>query len=106
MVKNLPNTLYLTAIKKQFIDNFDYLKKTKGFNQLTEPQAKKIENELTIEELGDALKRMKNGKSPGIDGFPCEFFKVFWLKLKHFIMRFINNTFTKGQMSTSLRLHV
>ena len=33
--------------------------------------------EMMIEELGEALKNSKNNKSPGIDGFPYEFFKVF-----------------------------
>ena len=35
-------------------------------------------------ELGADLKKMKNNKSPGIDGLSSEFFKVFWGKLKHF----------------------
>ena len=36
-----------------------------------------IEGELTLEEIGIALKNMKNEKSPGLDGFTSEFFKFF-----------------------------
>ena len=46
---------------------------------------------------------MKNGKTPGIDGFPAEFFKVFWGKLKYFILRSALLTFKNGIMSYSLR---
>ena len=54
-------------------------------NKLTSEQSKTLEGEITLSELGHALKCMKNGKTPGIDGFPAEFFKVFWPKLKYFI---------------------
>ena len=42
---------------------------------------------MTIEEISTSLKAMKNQKCPGIDGFPAEFFKVFWTKLKFFVLR-------------------
>ena len=45
-------------------------------------EAMGLEHELSVEEIGQALKQMKNGKSPGIDGYPAEFFKIFWRKLK------------------------
>ena len=85
------------------VDNLDHLTNIKGFKKLPDLEAKQIEKDVTIEELGDALRKMSNGKSPDIDGFPCQFFKVFWLKLKYFVMRSVNNTFTKGEMSTSLK---
>ena len=46
---------------------------------------------------------MKHDKSPGIDGFSSEFFKLFWYKLKHFILRALNNAFDIGELSLSLR---
>ena len=46
---------------------------------------------------------MKHGKTPGIDGFPAEFFKVFWPYLKHIIMRTINTSFENGELPLSLR---
>ena len=39
---------------------------------------------ITATELGNSLNKMKNDKSPGIDGFTAEFFKAFWKKLKFF----------------------
>ena len=51
------------------MDNRDYLTNIKGFKKLTDLEAKQIEKDLTIEELDDALRKISNGKSPGIDGF-------------------------------------
>ena len=45
--------------------------------QLNEQEAKKLEGEITFAELGNALKNMKNNKTPGMDGFTVEFFKFF-----------------------------
>ena len=46
---------------------------------------------------------MKNNKTPVVDGFPCEFFKVFWLKLKFLISRVLNYSYFEGKLSISLR---
>ena len=56
-----------------------------------------------MDELGYTLKNMKNNKTPGIDGFPAEFLKIFWCKLKTIITRALNHCFQKGQLSISLR---
>ena len=46
---------------------------------------------------------MKNNKSPGIDGFTVEFFKVFWIDLKLFILNSLNEGFDKGKLSETQR---
>ena len=70
---------------------------------LSENDANSLEGYLTINEISKALKAMKNQKCPGIDGFPAEFFKVFWAKLKFFVLRSLNNGYNTGQLSISLR---
>lgn len=46
---------------------------------------------------------MKNGKSPGSDGFTVEFFKFFWKKIGYFIVRSLNDGFIKNKMSVTQR---
>ena len=75
----------------------------KRANKLSDHDSKTLEGLLTIEELGSALKSMKNKKSPGIDGFPAEFYKIFWVKLKFFVLRSLNSGFHTGEMSSTLR---
>ena len=74
-----------------------------GFKKLSNSDAEGLEGCLTIHEISNPLKAMKNQKCPGIDGFPAEFFKVFWAKLKFFVLRALNYGYTTGTLSISLR---
>ena len=47
-------------------------------------------NLLDVEEVSEELKLMKNNKTPGIDGIPADFLKVFWKQLKFFVTNVIN----------------
>ena len=60
-------------------------------------------HDLKTYEISQALKSMKNNKTPGIDGIPADFLKVFWYYLKYFIQRSLNCCFRKGKLSYSLR---
>ena len=46
----------------------------KEYPKIAEEEADNLEGEITAEEATYALKRMKNGKSPGSDGFTVDFF--------------------------------
>ena len=70
--------------------------------RLKHSESRSLEGYLKIEEISYALKNMKNNKSPGLDGFPCEFFKVFWGKLKFFVLRSLNYSFDKGILPLTL----
>ena len=84
------------------VDLHDMLKHIKT-RKLTSMQAKSLEGDLKLEELAKALKNMKNNKTPGIDGFPAEFFKVFWKALGIWILRALNCSFRKGTLSLTQR---
>ena len=71
--------------------------------KLSTTQAHSLEGKIQLEELNRALKNMKNNKTPGIDGFPSEFFKMFWSKLKFLILRVANYCYDKGKLSTTWR---
>ena len=47
------------------------------------------EQEISIEEIGKALKELKNGKSPGTDGFTPDFYKFFWSDIKYHVFNSI-----------------
>ena len=42
----------------------------------------KMEKGLTEGELLNIIKSLPNNKTPGEDGLPAEFYKVFWLDIK------------------------
>ena len=71
--------------------------------QLSEEQKESCEGPLTVDECLNALKTMKSGKSPGSDGFPSEFYKVFWADISMLLLKAINFAYEKGLLSISQR---
>ena len=58
---------------------------------------------LNIAELSDALRDMKNNKSPGLDGFTTNFYKFFWSDLKLALFESYVYSFNNGQISDGRR---
>ena len=68
-------------------------------NCLNEEQKNLCEGLVTLEECGKALYNMKNGKSPGCDGFTTEFCKFFWVNIKYLVVDSINYAHSTGKLS-------
>ena len=71
--------------------------------KLDAAQKKELEEDVSVDELGKALKQMKPNKTPGCDGLPCEFYKVFWLKLKDIMWQAIHKSKERGYLYRSAR---
>ena len=56
--------------------------------KLTKKESDDLEGYITFLEAQEALKDMKNNKSPGSDGFTCEFFKFFFKRPRSFSCTF------------------
>ena len=87
------------------LNGFNLNKHLKGINitKLNKIDAASLEGPLTTDELGHALRNMKHNKTPGIDGFPAEFLKMFSCKIKYLITRVLNNCYKTGILPISLR---
>ena len=74
---------YATLYKKDSKVNF----RTPTFpiNKLEKNEADLLEGEITQEEIALAIRQMKKDKSPGIDGLPADFYKVFYGRLKELL---------------------
>ena len=51
------------------------------------------DNQITVEELGIALKGMNNNKTPGEDGLSADFYKAFWGLLKQPMIEMLEESF-------------
>ena len=80
--------------------NLKNLFSTSQTKTLTNEHSDLMEGKLTIHELSMALKQTKNNKTPGIDGFPADFLKVFWRELRVWIQQALNNSYDKGTLSS------
>ena len=99
-------TFYDTLFKNHddCLNDYD-LKQTfeSEFSDMYKVQESSLGDPIRLEELALVLKKMKNGKCPGIDGISVDFLKVFWGKLKFYILNSINSSYEKGVLSVSLR---
>ena len=73
------------------------------FPQLGENDKETCDGEVTIEELGYALKQLSNNKSPGSDGFTPEFYKFFWNDLKEIFFETVQFIYENGILSIDQR---
>ena len=69
--------------------------------KLSLEEINKLEGEISDEEILSILKKMKNNKSPGSDGFSVEFFKFFYKDIIVFIRRAINEGYRLGKLSVT-----
>lgn len=58
---------------------------------------------MSLVELENALKRMENGKAPGIDGITTEFYKSFWVEIGPELLTVFNESRADGQLPRSCR---
>ena len=66
--------------------------------KLTEVAKSSLEGELNITECKEALDRMSNGKSPGVDGLTREFYQAFWNETAHLVLNSLNSAYEKREM--------
>ena len=74
--------------------------------KLDQHMKQSLEGPLTLDEITAAIQNMKNNKSPGLDGFTVEFFKVFWNYLKHVLLRSLNSAYFCNKMSYTQKLGI
>ena len=61
------------------------------------------ENKINESEVKDAINRAKNGKCPGIDGIPVEFYKKYKELLVPYMTKLFNNCMITGEFPWSWR---
>ena len=73
------------------------------FPKITTEQSRLLDQEITMFEISLALKELKGGKSPGVDGLPPEFYKVFWMRLKQMFYNLIQEIVRDKKLHLSAR---
>jgi hypothetical protein len=95
-------TLYTNRDNNDSLDELiNSLINTDSLNKLSETEKEVKEGLITYSELLASLKRAKNNKSPGMDGYTVEFYKFFWRDIGHFLLRSINEGYKNGCLSSS-----
>lgn len=62
-----------------------------------------MDKELTEEELLKVIKSLPNNKTPGEDGLPAEFYKLFWINIKSLLLASYRFSLQQGSLSITQR---
>lgn len=91
----LLKVLLKNLILKVFLNSLDTL--------IIDPElASKLNEPLTLEEIKSSLSLLQNGKCPGPDGFPTEFYKTFSDKLSPLLLNMFNKSYKSGILPQTL----
>ena len=102
--KNYYESLYTSITNNELCNEYDDIFFPENIQaKLTDDQKLSCEGELSATECFASLKRMEMGRSPGTDGLPAEFYKVFWNDVSTYLLASLNSSFSKGHLSISQR---
>lgn len=62
-----------------------------------------LDRAITVEEIEGALKTFANHKSPGLDGFPVEWYRLYAPSLLSRLLKVFNTSRQEGELPTSMR---
>jgi hypothetical protein len=65
--------------------------------QVTVEESERLIEEFSEKEIRDAIFQMKHNRAPGPDGFPTEFYQVFWSLIKDDLMAMFQD-FHRGNL--------
>ena len=102
-IKNFYEELFRNHDIEENLEKFDEIFSQLNLNKLTPKQTEQLDLPISESEIGETLKKMKNFKTAGIDGFGAEFYKVFWSRLKTIITNAFQHAYEMGRLSVTLR---
>ena len=86
--------------KINYVNFEEIIQEQESIPKLKEEQCNSLEGKISKDEVLSTLKRMKNGTSPGSDGFTVNFLKFFWNDISSLLARAINESFRKESLSS------
>ena len=72
---------------------------TENDTVLQEHEQKSCDGLLTKKECLEAIKSMESEKTPGTDGLPAEFYKMFWTDISTPLVNALNHAYETDQLS-------
>lgn len=84
----------------------DYLSKTNFQNVLSNEESYKCENEVTLIECENSVKKLKLNKSPGLDGLTAEFYQTFWNSIGSCLVDSYNESYQNGSLCESQNISI
>ena len=103
-------SMQILQVQKQFYDDLYKEDKDVKFDLDNKygvfvPQEIKLQQDTMLQQtdLEQAIKGMKNSKTPGSDGIPADFYKIFWNQIKHTFLGMVNQVYQDEILHESAR---
>ena len=93
--------LYSSKLKVDQSDSLHHCLGNSNIPRLSQEERLSCEGQITIEECVKALDTFDARKTPGNDGIPFEFYKIFWNSVGELMTEVFNHYFELGQRSNS-----
>lgn len=101
-IANFYKALYSSDnIPEQDVD--EYFSSIPNTKTLNDNEKDFCEKDISLCELTESVRNIKNNKSPGPDGLSPEFYKEFWEHIKQLYFNMIQETFEFGELPDSLK---
>ncbi|CAJ1062856.1 LINE-1 reverse transcriptase -like protein [Xyrichtys novacula] len=99
--KTFYSDLYTTRFPVDISDMMSFLGDLQ-FPILHVEKYETLEQPLSLKEIEDSILAMQNGKAPGPDGYPVEFYKIFSNKLAPLLSKMYTDSLGKGLLPQTL----
>ena len=93
--------LYSSKIVPHNIQDTSTFFRQENDTVLRDDEREACEGLLTEKECLEALQYMESEKTPGTDGLPAEFYKVFWKDISSILISALNFAYESGQLSVT-----
>jgi len=103
-IKSFYEKLYSEVPRKSNAEHISYF--LDNLPNISGPDQRILDREITENEVFTTLKTFANGKSPGNDGLSSEFYMRFWPDIKDLLMGCLQANIINGTMTTSQRQSV
>ena len=103
--KSFYENLYTTChpVSDETRDYDDFFPGEKKSNAMSDECRDLLEKEIMLDEIKSTIKSMKNNKTPGVDGLPVEFYKIFWNDIHDILLDSYNHSISLRYLSISQR---
>ena len=82
------------------IENPDpFIDSLKQPNRIKPEHVNAMEKEISLDELLKIIKSLPRNKSPGEDGYPAEFYQLFWIDIKDYLLASYKASFQNKELS-------